>query len=85
MGDAIGFLAGLKSFSWRPEYATAFTFLAFFVIPLLAIDLANEYRWEEYVFERLPVTRRIGVATAAFLGLACFAANNVNAFIYFQF
>ena len=82
---ALGFLAGLASFSWRPEYGTAFKFLAFFVIPLFCIDLANEYRGEEYLLETISHMRRIAVAAAVFLGLACFSGNQLNAFIYFQF
>ena len=85
VGDAVGFLSGLTSYSWRPEYWTALRFLAFFVVPLFCIDLANEYRWEEYLIERAPEKLRIAVATLAFLGLACFSGNNINVFIYFQF
>jgi D-alanyl-lipoteichoic acid acyltransferase DltB (MBOAT superfamily) len=82
---ALGFLSGMSSWSWRPEYGTAFRFLAFFVVPLFCIDLANELRWEEYLLERVPERRRIVVASLVFLGLASFSANNLNAFIYFQF
>ena len=85
VGDAVLFLSGLTSYSWRPEYWTALRFLAFFVLPLFCIDLANEYRLEEYLIERTPEELRIAVATLAFLGLACFSGNNINVFIYFQF
>jgi D-alanyl-lipoteichoic acid acyltransferase DltB (MBOAT superfamily) len=85
VGGALGLLSGLSSWSWRPEYGTALRFLAFFAVPLFCIDLANEFRWEEYLFERVPERRRIVVASLIFLGLASFSANNLNAFIYFQF
>lgn len=85
VGGAIGFLSGLSRWSWRPEYGTAFRFLAFFVVPLFCMDLANELRWEEYLFERIPEKRRILVASLVFLGVACFSGNNLNAFMYFQF
>ena len=85
VGDALRFLAGLASFSWRPEYGIALKFLAFFVVPLFCIDLANEYRGEEYLLERIPHKRRTAVAAVVFLCLACFSGNQLNAFIYFQF
>src|SRR5205085_12510128 len=62
VGDAFRFLAGLPSLSWRPEYLIAFKFLAFFALPLFCVDLINEYRQEEYLFERIPERRRIAVA-----------------------
>ena len=85
VSDALGFLAGLPSLSWRPEYLIAFKFLTFFAVPLFCIDLVNEYRGEEYLLEKLPERRRIAVATLVFLGVACFSGNDINAFIYFQF
>jgi len=85
VGDALRFLAGLPSLSWRSEYLIAFKFLAFFAVPLFCVDLVNEYRREEYLFERIPERRRIAVAALVFLGLACFSGNEINAFLYFQF
>jgi D-alanyl-lipoteichoic acid acyltransferase DltB (MBOAT superfamily) len=85
LGEAVRFLSGVGSFAWRAEYGIAVKFLAFFVIPLFCIDLINEHRNEEYLFERLPERRRIATAAVVFLGIACFTGNNLNAFFYFQF
>ena len=60
-------------------------FLALFSIPLFVMDLVNESRGEEYVFERIHETVRIGVAVALFLLVTFFSGNELNAFIYFQF
>lgn len=49
------------------------------------VDLLLELRQEEYPFERLPQPSRIAVAAALALMIICFAANQISAFIYFQF
>jgi D-alanyl-lipoteichoic acid acyltransferase DltB (MBOAT superfamily) len=85
VSDAFRFMAGVGSFSWRPEYTTAIAFLAFFAVLLFCMDIANEYWNEEYLLEKAPHRRRIAVAACAFIGLAGFAGNQLNAFIYFQF
>ncbi len=83
VNDAFRFLTGVASFSWKPEYLIAFKFLAFFAVPLFCIDLVNEYRNEEYLFERIPESRRIAVAAVLFLWLACFSGNElVNSYIF---
>jgi D-alanyl-lipoteichoic acid acyltransferase DltB (MBOAT superfamily) len=82
---ATDMLSGLQVFFWRPEYTTAFGFLAFFAIPLFVIDLINEHRWEEYLFERASARSRIAIAAIAMVAIACFSGNTINAFIYFQF
>jgi D-alanyl-lipoteichoic acid acyltransferase DltB (MBOAT superfamily) len=46
IGDALGLLSGLGVFTWRSEFTTALVFLAFYSVPLLAMDMANEYRAE---------------------------------------
>jgi len=78
-------LSGLTTLAWRSEFVTAFVILLFFGLPLLAMDLLNEYRGEEYVGERLSVKVRIAVATGLLFSLAWFSGNDLNAFIYFQF
>ena len=70
---------------WRPELFTAFKFLAFFAIPLFFIDVANEYRDEEYLFENASDVSRIGIAVVLLIALTLFSGNNISAFIYFQF
>jgi D-alanyl-lipoteichoic acid acyltransferase DltB (MBOAT superfamily) len=83
--QAAVFLSGLWVLDWRPEFATAFRFLALFSIPLFLIDLVNETRGEEYLFERIHETVRIGVAVSFFLLVTFLSGNELNAFIYFQF
>jgi len=85
-GDSSRFLAGLTRFAWRAEYATAAMFLASFAIPMFALDLILETRQEEYPFEksRLPFLRVATAMSLLFL-VTWFSANELNAFIYFQF
>jgi len=78
-------LSGLSVLSWRPEFLTALKFLAFFTVPMFVVDLINEYRGEEYIFERAPERLRIAIAGLLLLALTCFSGNEINAFIYFQF
>jgi alginate O-acetyltransferase complex protein AlgI len=82
---AFGMLAGLRTFIWEPEYAVALRFLVMFTIPLFVVDLINERRGEEYVFESAIETRRVAVGVALMAVVAVFAANQLNAFIYFRF
>jgi D-alanyl-lipoteichoic acid acyltransferase DltB (MBOAT superfamily) len=83
--DAMLFLGGLTTIVWRPEFAAAFQFLAVFTLPLFAIDLFNEMRQEEYLLERDVLPRRVALGFAFTAGVVLFAANQLNAFIYFQF
>jgi alginate O-acetyltransferase complex protein AlgI len=85
LGAACTMLAGVPVWNWRPEYLTAFAFLAFYTIPLFVIDLVNEYRGEEYLFENYHESLRLAYAFAGFVALAIYSGNNLNAFIYFQF
>jgi D-alanyl-lipoteichoic acid acyltransferase DltB (MBOAT superfamily) len=84
-GAAGDMLSGIGVWHWRPEFVTAFTFLAFYTVPLFLIDLVNEYRREEYLFENFHEVFRLAFATGAFAALAVYSGNNLNAFIYFQF
>jgi D-alanyl-lipoteichoic acid acyltransferase DltB (MBOAT superfamily) len=83
--EAITFLRGLGSFVWVPEYGIAFRFLAVFTAPLLLIDVFNEARGEEFLFETSPEMRRVSVGVAMMAVVALLAANQLNAFIYFRF
>jgi D-alanyl-lipoteichoic acid acyltransferase DltB (MBOAT superfamily) len=85
LSAALAMLSGLPVFYWRAEFLTAFQFLAFFALPLLLVDLLNEYRSEEYLFERSPEGLRIAVAVGLLLAVTFFSGNELNAFIYFQF
>lgn len=83
--SACTMLSGVPFWYWRPEYLTAFAFLGFYAIPLFLIDLVNEYRGEEYLFENYHESLRLAYACAGFVALAIYSGNNLNAFIYFQF
>jgi len=85
LGEAMTFLGGLRIWTWSAEYGLALRFLAVFSIPLLLLDLINERRGDEYLLETswVPARVAIGVAMMAFVTL--FAANQLNAFIYFRF
>ena len=83
--DAFAMLSGIGRIEWIPEYGTAFMFLAAFTVPMLVIDLINERRGEEYLFERLPALGRAAVAMSVMFFALIFAGSSANAFIYFQF
>ena len=85
MGDACRYLSGLGRWNWCPEYLTAFKFLAVFTIPLLLLDLRLEAKDEEYVFERSPKPVSFVFAGVLVAVITFFAANEISAFIYFQF
>lgn len=85
LNDAISFVKGITIWSWRPDFGTAFLFLAAFIIPLFLIDLINESREEEYLFQNALLQYQIATATAAVTLLLLFTGNHATAFIYFQF
>jgi D-alanyl-lipoteichoic acid acyltransferase DltB (MBOAT superfamily) len=85
LGAAMAMLGGLRIVTWSPEYTIALRYLALFTIPLFVMDLINEWRGEEYVFETTLETRRVAVGVALMAIVAVFAANQLNAFIYFRF
>jgi D-alanyl-lipoteichoic acid acyltransferase DltB (MBOAT superfamily) len=85
INEAFTQFRGMGTFVWRPEYLVAFKFLAVFAIPLLLLDIALEMRDEEYLFERRDYLPRYAVAGCLATLTLLFAANQTNAFIYFQF
>jgi D-alanyl-lipoteichoic acid acyltransferase DltB (MBOAT superfamily) len=85
VGAALEMLSGITVLFWRPEFLTAFAFLAFYTIPLFLIDLVNEYRGEEYLLENYHESLRLAYAFMGFVALSIYSGNNLNAFIYFQF
>lgn len=85
LSDAWRLLGGAGQWSWRPEFAIAFQFLAVFAIPLFVVDVLLEARQEEYVFEAAGAPQRIALAMSLMVLVTFFAANQLNAFIYFQF
>jgi D-alanyl-lipoteichoic acid acyltransferase DltB (MBOAT superfamily) len=85
LSNAVRFLNGIAIWAWRSEFATAFAFLALFSIPLFALDLALEGRNEEFLGEHAPAIYRVAFGGTLIAVVALFAANQVSAFIYFQF
>ena len=85
VSEAFHFLGGVTRWSWQPEYLVAIKFLVLFAIPLFLLDLLLEMRDEEYVFEKTPELYRVGAAACLAMIVTFFAANQVSAFIYFQF
>jgi D-alanyl-lipoteichoic acid acyltransferase DltB (MBOAT superfamily) len=83
--EAFAFLGGLSHWAWQPEYLTAFKFLALFSVPMFLMDLRLEKWDEEYIFQRASAWLRTGMGFTAMVAIAFFAANQANAFIYFQF
>jgi D-alanyl-lipoteichoic acid acyltransferase DltB (MBOAT superfamily) len=85
VAQAFHYLGGLGTLGWRPEFLPAFQFLALFSIPLFLLDLLLEYREEEYPFEKTPQMYQLAYAASVLVLVTLFSANEVNAFIYFQF
>src|SRR6266699_3125604 len=85
LSAATQFLAGLSNFAWRSEYLSAFLMLSLFSIPLFVVDLLMEASNQEYPFATTSYAFRTGLATMAFIVLAFFSGNNLNAFVYFRF
>lgn len=83
--EVFHYLGGLGNLGWRPEFLPAFQFLALFSIPLFLLDLLLEYRDEEYLFEKTPPMYQLAYAASLLVAVTLFSANDVNAFIYFQF
>jgi D-alanyl-lipoteichoic acid acyltransferase DltB (MBOAT superfamily) len=85
LADAGRYLSGLTTFTWRPEYLVAAKFLVVFTLPLFLLDMLLEARNEEYAFEKLGAGARLAFGSGLAAAVSLFAANALNAFIYFQF
>jgi alginate O-acetyltransferase complex protein AlgI len=85
LNEAAGMLGGLRILEWRPQFLTAYKFLALFTVPLLLLDLLLETRDEEFLFQKTSAPMQWAYASALVLIVALFSANEANAFIYFQF
>ncbi len=83
--EALRFIAGFRNFEWRPEFVTAYKFLALFSVPLFLMDLCLEARDEEFLFQKWQLASQWAYAAALVLIVALFSANEAIAFIYFQF
>ncbi len=82
---ALSMLAGAATWSWRPEFTTATILVAAFASLLFLLDHLLEARNEEYLFEKQSEWTRVAAAVGVCVILLLFTANQVNAFIYFQF
>jgi alginate O-acetyltransferase complex protein AlgI len=82
---AVGMLSGLPVLEWRSEFLTAFKYLAFFALPLFAVDLISEHRDEEYPLERESQWKQVSLGMGLLVVLTLFSGNEINAFLYFQF
>lgn len=85
ISEAFTMLGGLGRWTWQPEFGTAAALVATFALALMALDLRLEATGEEYLFEREVEPVRVASAFAVSIALLLFTANQVNAFIYFQF
>ena len=78
-------LGGIGTWAWRPEYGAALLYLTAFAVPMMLLDILLEVRREEYPLENMPHRFRVATAMGLALLVTIFSANQVNAFIYFQF
>jgi alginate O-acetyltransferase complex protein AlgI len=78
-------LGTLGHFSWSPDFAAAWLFLAILGGLGFLIDLKMEHDGSEYIFQYDSFPVRIGAAMTAIVVLLLFSASGKNAFIYFQF
>jgi alginate O-acetyltransferase complex protein AlgI len=85
LGAAWAMLKGITVWSWRPEFPSAFVFLALFSIPLFLLDIWLEKSGDEYLFGSASVQTRVAFGMACTVVIALLGANQANAFIYFQF
>jgi D-alanyl-lipoteichoic acid acyltransferase DltB (MBOAT superfamily) len=85
LGDALTFLRGLGTWTWTPVYAMAARFLFVTALMLFIVDVFSEWRGEEYLLETAVHARRVAVGAGFMLLVTLFAANQLNAFIYFRF
>jgi alginate O-acetyltransferase complex protein AlgI len=85
LSSAWAMLRGITAWSWRPEFPSAFLFLALFSLPLLLLDVYLERTGDEYLFASASVQTRVAFGLACTLIIAFLGANQANAFIYFQF
>jgi alginate O-acetyltransferase complex protein AlgI len=78
-------ILGLSHWHWAPEYGVAVMFLAAFSGILFLVDLQLERAKGESLFDahRYPLRVATGLALCTLITL--FGANQVSAFIYFQF
>ena len=78
-------LVGLTHWHWAPEYGIALQFLAVYAFMLFLLDLQLEHSKGEYVFGLQPYTVRVAAGFVLCALITLLGANQVSAFLYFQF
>jgi len=71
--------------AWRPEFVTAAGLVATAGMLMFLMDQILERRQEEYPLASLPLAPQTLAAAAICAVTLLFTANQVSAFIYFQF
>jgi len=85
VSDAFRLLGSIGGMQWSSEFTTAFKFLAVFALPLFMLDLALESWGEEYILATRPQVIQAAAGLLLFTLVTFFSANDVHAFLYFQF
>ncbi len=78
-------ITALTRWHWAPEYGIAFQFLAVYALMLFLLDLQIEHSMTEYVFGLHPYALRVTTSFALCVLITLLGANQVSAFLYFQF
>jgi alginate O-acetyltransferase complex protein AlgI len=78
-------IMGLAHWRWIPEYAIAWQFLAVYAVMLFLLDLQLEHAEGEYVFAFRSYPLRVVTGVALCVLVTLLGANQVSAFLYFQF
>ncbi|MDX2158177.1 MAG: MBOAT family protein [Hyphomicrobiaceae bacterium] len=85
VGDAWHLLSGIGTITWQPELMVAAKVLMLFGAMMLAMDVVNETRREEYLLQHATLRDRFATALGFVCAVLLLSASNINAFIYFQF
>jgi alginate O-acetyltransferase complex protein AlgI len=85
VSGAMAMIGSLRHFTWSPDYAAAWLFLALLGGLGLVMDLKMESAGSEYVFQGESPVLRLGAVVTAMALLILFSASGTHAFIYFQF
>jgi alginate O-acetyltransferase complex protein AlgI len=78
-------LQGIGHWHWAPEYGIAITFLSAFSVILFLLDLQLERSKDESLFASGGYSLRVATGLAMCVLITLFGANQVSAFLYFQF
>jgi alginate O-acetyltransferase complex protein AlgI len=84
-GGAWEQVTGLFTWQWLPIYGVALQFLTVYSVMLFLVDLHLEASGGEYLFEHRPLSRRLVTGIMLCILITLLGANQVSAFIYFQF